>query len=173
MPYRRGAIVIADVRYRLAAGIDYGAPLLLAVTAGAVYEITVALGWVSLGTLPGEGPRYEGLVLPVALVAILAGTIGSWTLAVRSRRNAFVALLGAAAAAFVVARFQGFDPYYLPTLRRYSDGGAFSPAWVYAVALFAVVASLLCFVRPRAGFILNAPALLLCAFTATFVGVGH
>jgi hypothetical protein len=148
-------------------------PLLVAVVAGAAYEAAVALEWVSLGTLPGEEPRYQGFFLSAALVAILAGIIVSFVLAVRDRSNRFVALLGAAAAAFVVARFYGFDPYYLPTLRRYSDGGGFSPTWVYAVALVAVLASVLCFTRPRAGFIVNVPALLLCAFTATFVGLGH
>ena len=148
-------------------------PLLLAVSAGAAYETAVALGWVALGTAPGEGPAGDGLVLVVGLAALLGGGIASWALAVRGRRNAFVALLGLAAAAFVVARFQAFDPYYLPALRRYSDGGAFSPAWVYAVAGLALAASVLCVVRPRAGFILNAPALILCAFTATFLGGGH
>jgi hypothetical protein len=73
----------------------------------------------------------------------------------------------------MVARFYGFDPYYVPTLRRHSDGGVFSPAWVYAVAAFALVASLLCLMRPRVGFFLNSLALVLCGLTATYVGVGH
>lgn len=147
--------------------------LLLAVGVAAVYETAVALGWISLGSAPGDGPAHEGLVLVAALLAMLAGCLLSWNLAQRRRRDASIALLGAVAAAFMVARFEGFDPYYLPTLRRYSDGGAFSPTWVYAVAFAAVAASLLSFLRPRIGLILNAPALLLCAFTAAFVGVGH
>lgn len=148
-------------------------PCLLAVTAAAVYEAAVALGWVPLGTLPGEGPSHEGIVLAAALLAILGGCVLSWRLALRGGRNPSVALLGAAAAAFMVARFYSFDPYYLSTLRRYSDGGAVSPVWVYAAAAFALVVSLLCQTRPRTGFILNLPALLLCGLTALFVGVGH
>lgn len=73
----------------------------------------------------------------------------------------------------IAARFHGFDPYYLPTTRRYSDAGAFSPAWVYAVAPLALTATILCLARRRAGLVLNAPALLLCAFTAAFTGIGH
>jgi hypothetical protein len=147
--------------------------LLLGVSGGAVYETAVALGWVSLGTVPGDGPDHEGLVVLAALPAMLAGSTVSWALARQGRSDTSIALLGAAAAAFTVARFEGFDPYYLPTLRRYSEAGAFSPAWVYAVALLALAACLLSLGRSRVGFILNPPALLLCAFTAAFVGVGH
>jgi hypothetical protein len=133
----------------------------------------VALGWIPLGMLPGDGPDHEGLVIAAALIAMLLGCVVSWRLARHRRRDTSIALLGAAAAAFMVARFEGFDPYYLPSLMRYSDTGSFSPTWVYGLAAFAIVASLLSLMRPRVGFMLNSPALLLCAFTAAFFGVGH
>jgi hypothetical protein len=145
----------------------------MVVAGAAVYEATIALGWVPLGTVPGRWVDPEGLVLIAVLLAILAGCVLSWTLAGKRRRDTSIALLGVAAAAFMVARFEGFDPYYLPTLRRYSDGGVFSPWWVYGLALFAVAASALGLARPRIGLTLNAGALLLCALTATSVGVGH
>jgi hypothetical protein len=94
-------------------------------------------------------------------------------LAWRLENNVFAAFLGVAAAALVIASFYAFDPYYLPTMRRYSDGGTFSPTWVYAVAGLGLLSTVLCLTRPRIGFVVNGPALLLCAFTVMFVGVGH
>ena len=149
-------------------------PLILAVlVAGAAYETAVALGWISLGTQPGDGPPFEALVLVAALIAMLVGALVSFALSTEGRCSTFVALFGAAAGAFVVARFHGFDPYYLPTLRRYSDAGMFSPTWVYAVAGLGLLASLLCFARPRVGLVLSGAVLLVCLFTSIFLGGGH
>ena len=148
-------------------------PLLLAVVLGAAYEAAVAREWISLGSVPGEGPPYEGWFLATTLLALLAGSVVSWVLAWRYEGNVSVALLGVAAAAFVVARFHGFDPYYLPTMRRYSDAGTFSPLWVYGVALLATLGTALAFTRSRFGYAVSGPALLLCAFTANFLGIGH
>jgi hypothetical protein len=149
------------------------ATLLLAVIAGATYEAAVALKWISLGDVPGEEAPYFGLFYTAALIALLVGAVVSWILAWRYESNVFVALLGIAAAALVVTSFYSFDPYYLPTMRRYSDGGTFSPTWVYAVAGFGLLSTWLCLTSPRIGFAVNAPALILCAFTVTFLGVGH
>ena len=150
------------------------APAILAVlAAGAAYEAAVALGWISLGTQPGDGPPFEGLVLVAALIAMLVGALVSLALSDGGRSSTFVALFGAAAGAFVVARFYGFDPYYLPTLRRYSDGGAFPPGLVYTVAGLGLLASVLCFARPRVGLVLSGAVLLVCAFTSIFLGTGH
>jgi hypothetical protein len=148
-------------------------PLLLAAVLGAAYEVAVAREWISLGSVPGEGPPYEGWFLTTTLLALLAGSVASWVVAWRYESNMSVALLGVAAAVFVVARWQGFDPYYLPTMRRYSDAGTFSLWWVYGVALLATLGTALAFTRSRFGYAVNGPALLLCAFTATFAGVGH
>ena len=94
-------------------------------------------------------------------------------LAWRLETNVFAALLGVAAAALVIASFYAFDPYYLPTMRRYSDGGTFSPTWVYAVAGLGLLSTVLCLAKPPVGFVVNGPALLLCAFTVMLLGVGH
>jgi hypothetical protein len=174
--------MIAIMRYKLAVapgGVSArrGAlvtPSILAVlVAGAAYETAVALGWISLGTQPGDGPPLEGFVLVAALIAMPVGALVSLALSDGGRSSTFVALFGAAAGGFVVARFHGFDPYYLPTLRRYSDAGTFSPAWVYTVAGLGLLASFLCFVRPRAGFVLSGAVLPVCAFTSIFLGTGH
>ena len=146
---------------------------LLAITAGVAYEAAVALKWISLGDLPGEEARYRGLFYTAALIALLVGSVGSWMLAWRLESNVFAALLGVAAAALVIASFYAFDPYYLPTMRRYSDGGTFSPTWVNAVAGFGLLSTVLCLARPPVGLVVNGPALLLCAFTVMFLGVGH
>jgi hypothetical protein len=165
--------MIANMRYKLTAGA-LATPLILAVlVAGAAYETAVALGWISLGTQPGEGPPFEGLVLGAALIAMLVGALVSFALSTEGRCSTFVALFGAAAGAFVVARFHGFDPYYLPTLRRYSDAGAFSPVLVYTVAGLGVLASVLCRVRPRPGLVLSGVDLLVCLFASMLLGTGH
>jgi hypothetical protein len=170
------------MRYRVTAAHDgltarrgsLVSPLILAaLAAAAAYETAVALGWISLGTQPGDGPPFEGLVLVAALIAMLVGALVSFALSTEGRCSTFVALFAAAAGAFVVARFHGFDPYYLPTLRRYSDGGIFPPAWVYTVAGLGLLASFLCFARPRAGLVLSGAVLFVCAFTSTFLGTGH
>jgi hypothetical protein len=146
---------------------------LLAITAGAGYEAAVALKWISLRDLPGEEAPYFGLFYTAALIALLVGSVVSWTLAWRLENNVFVALLGVAAAALVIASFYAYDPYYLPAMQRYSEGGMSSPTWVYAVAGLGLMSTVLCLTRPRVGFAVNGPTLLLCAFTVTFLGVGH
>jgi hypothetical protein len=170
------------MRYRLTAAHDgltarggaLATPLILAVlAAGAAYETAVALGWISLGTQPGDRPPFEPLVLVAALLAMLVGALVSWGISADGRCSTPVALFGAAAGAFMVARFHGFDPYYLPTLRRYSDGGIFPPAWVYTVAGVGLLASFLCFARPRVGLVLSGVALLVCLLTSIFLGGGH
>ncbi len=167
--------MIANMRYRLTSAPGrLATPAILAVlAAGAAYEAAVALGWISLGTQPGEGPPIEGLVLFAAVIAMFVGALVSFALSTDGRCSTFVALFGAAAGAFVVARFHGFDPYYLPTLRRYSDAGIFSPALVYTVASLGLLASLLCFARPRVGLVLSGAVLLVCLFTSMFLGIGH
>lgn len=148
-------------------------PLLLIVVLGAAYEAAVAQEWISLGSVPGDGPPYEGWFVSTTLAALLVGSVFSWILAWRYESNVSVALLGVAAAAFMVARFHGFDPYYSPIMRRYSDAGTFSTLWVYGVALLATLGTALAPTSSRVGYAVNGPALLLCAFTATFLGVGH
>lgn len=142
----------------------------LAVLAAAtLYESLVALGAVDLGPLPGQGPPGEGFVLTVALFAMAVGVV----VAVAAHRSPAVALLAPAAAAFLVARFYTFDPYYSPALRRMSDGGVVSPALVFLMVGLALCAALLTRVRSGAGVALTAPVVLGCALLAFVVGVGH
>jgi hypothetical protein len=160
--------MIANMRYHAT-----GAALLAVLVAGTAYEAAVALRWIEIGDVPGEGPAYEGVVLGLALLAMFLGAIWSLVLGSEGRQSIVASLLPLAAAAFVVARYYTFDPYNAPTLIRYSDAGGFSPVWVYGLALAALVAFLVSGMRPRVGFFLGAPVLLLCAFTATFLGFGH
>ena len=120
----------------------------------------MAGGAIPLGHVSGEGPAGGGVVLGLAVAAMLAGCLGG-------------AALPALGAAFVVARFYTYDPYYLPTLRRMSDGGLFSPAWIFGLAAAALATSLLTAIRPRAGRPIAVVVLLACVFTALFESAGH
>ena len=48
--------------------IALAAVFVMAVAAG--YEAAVALEWIPVGTLPGEGARFEGFFLATALLAL-------------------------------------------------------------------------------------------------------
>jgi hypothetical protein len=137
-----------------------------------VYEALVAFGVIELGSLPGEGPPGERLVALVAVLAMLVAA-GLALVAALEAPVRLLALLPPAAAAFLVARFYTFDPYYLPTLRRYSDDGMLPPQLVYAVVALAVGAALLTLVHRRAAAALSALAILACAFFAQVLVGGH
>jgi hypothetical protein len=146
---------------------------LAVILAGTLYEALVALGVIHLGGEPGEGPVGAGAVLAAALLAMLVGAIAVvWPSAAVTRAQ-LVALLAPAAGAFLVARFNTYDDYYLPTLRRASDQGLLSPELVYGLAALAVGAGLLTRVRPRAGLLLSAPVMLACAFFTWIAHAGH
>jgi hypothetical protein len=91
---------------------------------------------------------------------------------VRTPRAA-LALIPIGAAAFVVARFFTPDPYYAPTVRRLSDGGAFSASWVFVWTGFAVVAAALIMIRRRVGLATAVPVLLVLAVTGLAEASGH
>ena len=145
----------------------------LGLLAGATaYEGLVAFGVIELGALPGEGPPGERLVALVAVLAMLVAA-GLAFFAAFGARLRLLALLPPAAAAFLVARFCAFDPYYLPTLRRYSDDGMLPPELIYAVVALAVGAALLRLVHRRAGAALSVPVILACALFAQVLVGGH
>src|SRR6185312_9960922 len=140
-------LYIAIVRYALS--------ITLFILAGATaYEVLVALEVISLGSLPGEGPPGEQTIALIAVLAILV-TAGL----------ALVAALG--------ARFYTFDPYYLPTLRRFSDDGMLPPVLVYGVLALAVGAALLTRANRRVGAALSVPVILACALFAQVLVGGH
>jgi hypothetical protein len=141
--------------------------------AATVYEALVALGVIQLGSLPGDGPPGAGIVLAAALVAMLVGAALALGMGGFGGRASTAELLAPAAAAFLVARFFTFDPYYAPTLRRYSDSGFVSPFLVAVLVSAALAAAVLTRARPRAGLLLTAPVVLACALTALLMEVGH
>src|SRR4051794_636939 len=66
---------------------DYVALAAVAVMGvSAAYEAAVALKWIPLGTVPGEGARFEGVFLAAGGLAMLAGVVTSLFLGVANRR---------------------------------------------------------------------------------------
>jgi hypothetical protein len=149
--------------------------VLLLLSVATAYEAGVALGWLSLGTQPGEGPEGGGAALGLALLAMLvaAGVCIVRAFPAQPPVHLPDLLLAPAAAAFATARFYTFDPYYLPTLRRMSDGGIFAPAWIYTLISLALLTAVVLFVAPRIGLGAAAAVLLLSAFTALVEATGH
>ena len=148
--------------------VALGAAIAMAVAA--VFETAVALQWIPVGDLPGEGARFEGFFLLAGWVAMLAGFVVSLVLAVANRRWTPGLALGAVAAALVAAHAYTFNSYYLPTLTRYTESDAPSAAWVAKVVLAGLFASLVSVMFPRIGFLTTAGVLLVCLFTYTFTG---
>jgi hypothetical protein len=146
--------------------------VLLVLLGAAAYEAAVALEWIPVGTEPGENASFEGLVMALSSLALLAGVGISLVLAARDRRSVLGALLPGAATALMVAVYYTFDTYYLPTLTRYSESAAFSPTWVYGVAIACVPAWFLSLAKPRVGFVVGSAVIILCLFTVIFVGIG-
>jgi len=148
------------------------AAVLLALSFATAYEAAVALGAISLGPVPGAGPAGGEAVLKLGLLALVSGCGLALAESVRPR-SSWAAFIGPAAVAFALARFHTYDPYYAPGLRRMSDGGLFSPVWVYGLVASGIASACLARMRPRAGMIATAAVALVAAFTALFSGVGH
>lgn len=143
--------------------------LVAILAAAACYEAAVALRLLDVGPLPGQGPPGEDAVLVSGLAALVAG---SCLVAVASERP-LAWLLAPVAAALVVARFFSYDPYYAPTLRRMSDGGAVSPAWIAFVGVTALAAGAALRTGRRSGAFLSAAVLALSFVTIVLEGAGH
>ena len=149
--------------------------MLALLTAAAAYETAVALSWLDIGPQSGQVPPGNDLVLGGAVLALVAGATLCAVYAVRRRPpvDASASLLAPAGAAFVVARFYTFDPYYAPALRRMSDDGLIPDAWVYTLVGLALIAAVLTRTRPRLGLSATALVLALSALTALAAGLGH
>src|SRR5438093_7441124 len=91
----------------------------------------------------------------------------------RQRCSWAVAFFAPAAAPFMLARFYTYDPYYLPTLRRYSDGGAVPAAWIFSILAVSIVVGISTRVRPRTGSMASALILPLVLLTFLFASDGH
>jgi hypothetical protein len=147
--------------------------ILIVLAVGTAYEAGVALGWIEMSSVPGEEPAGRDAILTAALITMMAGALLAVAWAIQAKPGGLAALLAPAAAAFVVARFYSFDSYYLPTLRRMSDGGSVSGSWIVLVVALALAAGALVVARPRVGLIGTALLFPTAALTALAVGLGH
>ena len=141
---------------------------------GAAYSLADALGWLTLSPVPGVGPPHDDLVGVAALLAFLVGTAtlayAAWFGEVGGLAAPVFCLAGAA---YVVAAFYTFDPYYAPTLRRMSQGGAVSAGWLYLLTAAIVVAALAWFAGRRRSMAVAPVLLFLCGLTALWEPAGH
>jgi len=138
--------------------------------AAAAYEFALALGAGSLGPEPGDGVAGAGVVLGIALVAMLTGAVLA---PLAASRPWPAALFPPAAATFLVAFFFTYDAYYAPTLRRYSEDGAASGRWIAVVAVIAVGSGVLTWLQPRIGRFTTSGVLIFVLLTTLFAGDGH
>jgi len=116
-----------------------------------------------------------GVAELIALLALITGLFVSLSYA-SSRGAEWVSvepLVAPAAAAFVAARFFAFDDYYLPTLRRMSDGGLVPGQWIVGLVVIALLAAVATKIRPRIGIAMTSLVLFMSALTAVAEGVGH
>ena len=139
----------------------------------AVYEFLVATEIVPMGDVPGEEAPGGGIVALAALLAFLLAAGAVLVRSFASRGGVIVfALLAPLGAVYLIARWYSFDPYYLPTLRRYSDGGVRGP-WILGVTVAAAVAGVLTFARPRVGSVISFVVLLVEALTVFVLPFGN
>jgi hypothetical protein len=156
------------VRYVLPA---FGWIVVAVLGAAAIWAAALSFGAGRIGPVSGEGVHGDdGVVLAAALAMLLGAVL---ELAYVFRPHVVAALLAPAAAAFLLAFFFNYDPYYAPTLRRYSDGGLVSGGWIAFLALSALGAAVLSRFRPPGGAAVSAVVLLLVLGTTVVVPAGH
>lgn len=142
------------------------------VLVGAVQQAAVGLGWLAIGLLPGESAPGE-IWFSLALLTLFALVFALVLAAVTDRRVHGIPAIAIASVALLVARFTACDPYYAPTLRRMSDGGAISGSWVVFVVACTLTTAAYAMRRPRRGRILFAGACWLTFATAFVASLGH
>ena len=138
--------------------------------AAAGYELALALGAGSLGPAPGDGVAGSWVVNFVALLTMVAAAGLAAAFSVHPWRGA--PLLAPSAAAYLVAFYFTYDPYYAPELYRYSEGNV-GGAWIAIVAAIAVGAGVLTLLRPRVGAAVSGVVLLVVLVTTVLAGDGH
>jgi len=140
----------------------------LLVAAG--YELALALGAGSVGPEPGDGVAGSGVIDFVALLAMVAAFGLAFAFSTYPWRGA--ALLAPSAAAYLVAFYFTYDPYFAPELRRYSEGNV-AGGWIALVAAIAVGAGALTLLRPRGGAAVSGIAVLIVLVATVLAGDGH
>jgi hypothetical protein len=153
-------------------GASIGWAVVLVLFAAAAYEAAIALEWISMGSLSGQEAPGQAEVTIAAFLALLTGIVAT-VVSRRILRRWPATLVPIAAAAYMVAHYYAFDSYYLPSLRRFSDGGAVPSIWLYGVVLAAVVAAFAIRRRPSTAPVLTPLVLLVCAVTVLVEGTGH
>jgi hypothetical protein len=142
--------------------------VLVGLAAATIYEALIAFGAIDLGTQPGDGAVGEGPVFAGALLLMLVGAALALVPQVPPSPP-----LAPSGAAFLLAHFYTFDPYYLPSLRRMSDHGLVAPWLVFCVAAVALATAVLALRRESAGRLLTVAVLVASAFLSLFAGAGH
>jgi len=137
--------------------------------AAAGYELALALGAGSLGPDPGDDVAGSTFVQVVAFLAMVAAAALAPFPGVRPSS---AALFAPAAAAYLVAFYFTYDPYYAPTLRRYSEGNV-GGWWIVVVAVIAVANGVLTRLQPPIGRYTTSAVLVLVLLTTLFAGDGH
>ena len=141
----------------------------------AIYELTLLLDlWGSY-----DGSRRDGFVdaeetvAGVAYLTMLVGAGVAVVHAIQPRAPWAVAAFAPAAAAFMTARFYTYDPYFLPSLRRYSDDGATSAEWILLMLGASLAVGVLARLLPRAGSLATAVILPWLLITSLLASAGH
>jgi hypothetical protein len=136
------------------------------------YELLVATEVVPMGDAPGEEAPGGAAIAVSGMLALLVAAGATFIRSLETRgRVAVFALLAPVGSAYLIARWYSFDPYYLPSLRRYADGGVRGP-WVVAVTLAAGGAGMLTLARPRLGCVVSFVVLLVEALTVFVLPFG-
>ena len=135
----------------------------------AAYEFALDLGAGSLGPLPGEGVAGSGTVQAIALLTMLAAAALA---PLAGMRPWPAALFAPAAAAYLVAFYFTYDPYFAPALRRYSEGNV-AGRWIVLVAVVALANGVLARLQPRLGRVSTSVVVLVVLLTTVLAGDGH
>jgi hypothetical protein len=99
--------------------------------------------------------------------------VGASVLSLSYRTRPWPAVLFApAAAAFLVTFYFTYDPYFAPTLRRYSEGNV-GGAWIAVVAVVALADGVLTRLQPRIGRVMTSGVVLGILVTTVLAGDGH
>ncbi len=160
-----------SVRSRPATAFAWSAAAV--VLAAACHQAAVALGWLPIGRLPGEGAAGERYLLDAALLVLVLAGFALFAACTTDLRVSVAPAIALAAALLVVARFYAYDPYYAPSLRRMSDGGAVAGTWIVIVVAACAGAALLALRARRSGLAAVALVCWVSFGTAFAAGLGH